>query len=259
MNHLMETLEAPPPNLTSATPPWTLQFWPKVDSTNSRAATLPPWSAVLAGSQTSGRGRNGRTWVSDSGGLWLSAVLPCPAPRSQWAILPLAAGGALLRTLRALGVVEPRLRWPNDVMIGRLKLAGLLVERFAPDSAVIGIGLNVFNQPEFGDPTLAGTTTRLADLTELKCSLLDLTERVLASLRAMHSTLAAGRFHELVDELNHSWGEPRRVSLQLHDGDAPILGVFRGVDALGRVRVDSAATGAAVYDASQVLHFRELA
>lgn len=256
--NLMETLEAPSLKQPPGTPPWTLQYWSKLTSTNTHAAGLPPWSAVLAGVQTNGRGRNGRAWVSDSGGLWLSAVVPCPAPRAQWAILPLAAGWALLRTLRNLGVVEPRLRWPNDVMIGRFKLAGLLVERFEPETAVIGIGLNVFNLPESCEPGLAGLTVRLADLVELKCSLFDLTEQVLGSVRHMHATLGAGGFGEIAAELNEAWGSERRVSVQLHGGSTAIVGVFRGIDELGRVQVDSDEFGSCAYDASHVFQFREI-
>src|SRR5690606_14502638 len=79
---------------------WTLHTTHEIGSTNSAAAKLPAWHAVRDDLQTDGRGRTGRRWVSDEGGLWLSAVVPCPGQRSRWAILPLAAGWAIIGALR---------------------------------------------------------------------------------------------------------------------------------------------------------------
>ncbi len=150
----------------STTPVWHLHNHALVESTNDLAGQLPGWHAVVAARQTSGRGRYRRTWVSDAGGLWLSAVLPTPGPADRWAILPLAAGWALREMLASLGVSGTRLRWPNDLMIGPAKLAGILVERFNPATAVIGIGINYTNDPAAADPDLAGRVTRLADLVQ---------------------------------------------------------------------------------------------
>ena len=69
---------------------WLLEVLPEIDTTNRVAAKLPAWHAVRADTQTAGRGRTGRVWTSDVGGLWLSAVVPCPGPRERWALLPLA-------------------------------------------------------------------------------------------------------------------------------------------------------------------------
>lgn len=255
----METLVlSPATQLAPAAPPWTLQYLPRVDSTNLRAAALPAWSAVLAGAQTAGRGRNGRSWISDSGGVWLSAVVPCPEPRARWAVLPLVAGWALIRSLQELGVAGPRLRWPNDVMVARRKLAGILVERFSSETAVIGIGLNVFNSPEDFDASLAGSTVRLADLVMLRCSLLDVSEAVLGSIRQAYAVLSGGGFSGIVADLNRSWTPASRVTLQLHGGNTLIEGEFLGIDEQGRVRVEASDSGVCVYDASQVQQLREL-
>jgi BirA family biotin operon repressor/biotin-[acetyl-CoA-carboxylase] ligase len=127
---------------------WCIHTAHEIGSTNSAAARLPAWHAVRARVQTDGRGRTGRAWTSGEGGLWLSAVLPCTGNRARWAILPLAAGWAIVAALKELGAHGLRLRWPNDIMAGHRKLAGLLVERYRNDTAVVGIGLNVFNSPE---------------------------------------------------------------------------------------------------------------
>jgi len=96
---------------------------------------------VVADSQTAGRGRLGRSWHSPPGqNLYLSLLLRPALPTRQAAPLTLLAGAALAHTLAEAGA-RPRLRWPNDILVGRRKLAGILVDRFSAESAVVGIGL----------------------------------------------------------------------------------------------------------------------
>lgn len=143
---------------------WTIHEYTEVSSTNLVAANLPPWTAVRADTQSAGRGRFERAWISDRGGLWLSAVVPLEAEAIKLRAVPLAAGLAVCNSLRELGVAQLRLRWPNDILVNDQKLAGLLIDHFVPGLAVIGIGINVQNQPEALEPILKGQTARLADL-----------------------------------------------------------------------------------------------
>lgn len=127
-----------------------------VDSTNERAlASIADGSARhgdvhVADGQSAGRGRLGRSWVSARGeGLYLSIVL-LPARAPNPAALTMAAGLAVLESVRALGVGEARLKWPNDVLARDAKLAGILVESRGLDPArphaVVGVGLNVLQR-----------------------------------------------------------------------------------------------------------------
>jgi len=184
---------------------WTRHEFAEVTSTSLLAAHLPPWSAVSAAVQSAGRGRTGRLWVSDQGGLWLSAVVPTPGDSAAWRLLPLAAGWAVLTTVRDLGVAGARLRWPNDILVGRRKLAGILVDRFGADAAVIGIGLNVTNHPEATDAALAGHVTRLADLLTEWPPLPALVVRLLAALTREHHRLEAGDAGGLCRDLQTAW------------------------------------------------------
>src|SRR5260370_22011770 len=81
---------------------WTLHEYPAVTSTNFIAANLPPWTAVRADIQTNGRGRFQRAWISDRGGLWLSAVVPIQPDAIKRRALPLAVGLAVFDSLRQL-------------------------------------------------------------------------------------------------------------------------------------------------------------
>jgi birA, biotin-[acetyl-CoA-carboxylase] ligase region len=237
---------------------WTLHFAHEIGSTNSAAAKLPAWHAVHARVQTDGRGRTGRRWVSDEGGLWLSAVVPCPGQRSRWSILPLAAGWAIIDALRDLGATDLRLRWPNDIMHGRRKLAGLLVERYTAHTAVIGIGLNVFNHPAATEPALEGVTTRLADLVPGAYTLDDLARTILRSIRRTHTAIRDEGFRLIADQLNLHWSEPRLASITLTGRANTFTGLFHGIDSTGRIRLTTERYGRCTYDASQVSLFREL-
>ena len=261
MSALDHTAESSPADLApeAGFGGWFLEVHPELDTTNRIAATLPAWHAVRADTQTAGRGRTGRVWTSDRGGLWLSAVVPCPGPRERWSTLPLAAGQALISALSGLGVSGLRLRWPNDLLIGTRKLAGLLVERHSPDTAVVGIGVNVFNDPEHAAPALRGATARLADLAPLGArDLDDIAALVLHALARAHARLLAGEFALVAAELNRSWSEPRLVSLLLAGRANPAVGWFLGIVDAGRVRLRDADGAITSHDPTQVALLREL-
>jgi BirA family transcriptional regulator, biotin operon repressor / biotin---[acetyl-CoA-carboxylase] ligase len=114
------------------------------------AAGAADGTVVVADGQPQGRGREGRTWhLAPGRGLALSLVLHQGCDRRQGGTLPLVAGLALARALEALGLVAS-LKWPNDLMAGERKLAGILCEsRRLPagtDAVVIGVGVNVAQQ-----------------------------------------------------------------------------------------------------------------
>jgi len=119
----------------------------KVESTNEYAKKLSPdvpdRTIVVADTQSEGKGRLNREWVSPVGGLWMTILVRTGHPGSFDSILTLATGIAVVRTLKDIGLAAS-LKWPNDIMVGRRKLGGILCE-WAPEthSIVIGIGLNL--------------------------------------------------------------------------------------------------------------------
>ena len=105
-------------------------------------------SCVAANLQTNGRGRRGRTWQAGLGAsLTFSLLWRFQCGASALSGLSLAVGVALVRTLHSFGISQAQLKWPNDVLIGREKLAGILIElqgdMEGPSAAVIGIGINL--------------------------------------------------------------------------------------------------------------------
>jgi BirA family transcriptional regulator, biotin operon repressor / biotin---[acetyl-CoA-carboxylase] ligase len=236
---------------------WTLHEFAEVTSTNSLAAHLPPWTAVRAVVQTAGRGRTDRRWVSDEAGLWLSAVVPTPGGLARWSLLPLAAGWAVLRVVRGLGLPDARLRWPNDILVGRRKLAGILVDRFSQEAAVVGIGLNVGNHPEKTDPALTGEVTCLADLLPRPPEFNALIVQLLAALTGEHQRLESGNAGGLCRDVNGAWHH-RQVQVTLADGPGAINGHLDGVDSSGALLVRDAAGEVRVLPAHRVKLMREI-
>src|SRR5579875_1879015 len=114
------------------------------------AAGAPEGRVLAAEEQTAGRGRLGRSWASVPGGSLTFSVLlrPAEVAGSGRGWLPLLTGGAVATAVRAVAGVEGTLKWPNDVLVGDGKLAGILAEQTPDASAVVvGIGLNVATPP----------------------------------------------------------------------------------------------------------------
>ena len=114
-------------------------------------AGAPDGLVVVADHQTAGRGRLDRTWESPPGtALTFSMLLRPQSPTRAWPWLPLLAGYAVGKALQARGL-DAGVKWPNDVLVGERKVAGILVERLeTPDgpAAVVGVGINAALTPD---------------------------------------------------------------------------------------------------------------
>ena len=127
-----------------------LLFFQEIGSTMDEAgreaeAGADEGTVVVAESQTAGRGRLGRNWVSREGNLYLSVVF---RPTMQaLPLLSILAGVAVTRAIRKTTGLDPRIKWPNDVLIDGKKVAGILAESVVTGNtvshAVVGIGINV--------------------------------------------------------------------------------------------------------------------
>jgi BirA family biotin operon repressor/biotin-[acetyl-CoA-carboxylase] ligase len=123
----------------------------------------PHGAIVTADAQTAGRGRHGRTWASPPGRhLYLSLVVRL-GPGIAVPPLTLAVGVGLCDGLRALGATAAGLKWPNDVLVGGRKLAGVLCES-AGDAVVVGIGVNRDGAAADLPPEVAARAITLAEV-----------------------------------------------------------------------------------------------
>ena len=139
----------------------------QVDSTQTIAFALAERGAtdrtvVVADQQAAGRGRRGRVWQAPARTSLLASILVrSRLPQALLATLSPTTAVATAEALRRVAPLEPRLKWPNDVLVGGRKIAGILLESRAVASAepvlVIGVGINL-GQREF-PPELAGRAT----------------------------------------------------------------------------------------------------
>jgi BirA family biotin operon repressor/biotin-[acetyl-CoA-carboxylase] ligase len=217
----------------------------KVDSTNTVAMHLgeegePHGAVVLAEEQTAGRGRAGRSWLSEkSAGIHCTVLLRPPVPPAHAPLLTLVAGLAARDAAAEELDGIPDIRWPNDLLVGGRKFSGILTEMHAePDRvhyAVIGIGLNV-NQTKM-PPELEGIATSLRMETGKIHSRLELLIRLLRYLdRYYNQFLAEGavpilrRFAEV-----SSYSQGKRV--RITTATETFTGTTAGLESSGVLRV----------------------
>lgn len=225
--------------------PVPLQLMASVDSTNAEA--LRHLSArseqaprlFVAEQQSAGRGRRGRYWHSPYGeNLYLSLLYPVEHSLMLDG-LSLCVGLAVQRALVELGFADARLKWPNDVLVGNAKLAGVLLELVGDPAdrchVVIGVGVNVnMLQDEKSRIDQSWTSLRrirgeLQDRTEILLTLID---QLLRQLDFISGAGFAGIRQEW--ERSHAW-QGRRVRLSA--GSQTVNGVVLGVDERGALRL----------------------
>lgn len=213
-------------------------------------------AVLIAEHQTSGRGRHGRGWsATPRAQITMSvAVSVVDVPVTGWGWLPLATGVAVVDTLAPLlDGIELGLKWPNDVLAGGGKLAGILAEVARP-VVVIGLGLNVTQAPEEidgpGATSLLDLGVAAPDRGELVCGLLrELGRRIVAwrAARGADWGLAA-------DYRARSLTLGARVRAEL-PGGKDVVGTASAIDDHGRLCIETGAD-TVVVSAGDVVHLR---
>jgi len=213
--------------IRTALPDRRIDYYRTIDSTMRIAAGLPTGSIVLAGEQTAGQGRHGHTWHSEpDAGVYCSIVL-APTP-----VLTLAIGLAVVEAITEVTSLVCDLRWPNDVMLGGRKTAGILVQ-LVDGLAIAGIGINV-NHASF-PPDLANEATSLRLQTGREWP----REAIVTALVPAAERFAALPIEEVLDLFTHasSYASGRRVMVHQPEGDGEIYGVTAGLDQAGFLKV----------------------
>ena len=183
----------------------TIVHHPTIGSTNDVALHRVPageheYRVIVADAQTSGRGRRGRAWFSPPGsGLYVSTILmPARArdPERATLLTTIAAGVALVEGVGKATGLTPALKWPNDLYVGRRKLAGILAEG-AGGAVVLGYGINV-GVASF-PPELADRVTSIESELGRAVDRPRVLAESLAALAARYADLLAGRFDAILD------------------------------------------------------------
>lgn len=181
---------------------------------------LPEGAVVIAGEQTQGRGRLGREWVSKKGGIYMSILLkPQMSPETASVITLVAA----MAVRRALGVGS--IKWPNDIVIGKSKVCGILTEVGEGDSLICGIGVNVS-----GTITAEhATALREHGITLRKSTII---ARILSELEVLYDVFLKDGFGALMDEYNEHLANANKTVRLIRNGEETVA-VARGVNENG--------------------------
>lgn len=211
-------------------------FYEETESTNTLAKEMaasgskgPVW--LVAGTQSAGRGRQGRVWTSQPGNLYCSLLFVPALKLADVAPIPFITALAVRDTFLALGA-EPsntQCKWPNDVLLRNKKASGVLIESSASggealDYLVIGIGMNLAHCPDdaiFPATTLANVTGQVVDV---RTAMAELAKNLKARLDAWQ----VGTFAPIREEwTRHAWGlgETRKIQTATESFLATIVGL----------------------------------
>lgn len=196
-------------------------------------------TTVIARHQSTGRGRAGRTWETPPGTALLCSVILRPAlPLAELTPMALLAGDAIATAIRRVSGLNARVKWPNDVLIGERKIAGILIQtRQAPPGVltIVGFGINT------AVPTEALTTGATSLLAEgVNTPPYDVAlDAVMRELEARYRDVLAGRAGEHLERIGQGLamlGE----DVTIRDADRDVRGVILGVDRDGALLIDVA-------------------
>ncbi|MBT2371366.1 bifunctional biotin--[acetyl-CoA-carboxylase] ligase/biotin operon repressor BirA [Pseudomonas fluorescens] len=225
------------------TPAWPVYISDSIDSTNAEALRLVEGGRVapflvLSERQTAGRGRRGRKWVSPfAQNVYYSLVLRIDGGLRQLEGLSLVVGLAVMQALREVGVRGVGLKWPNDVLVGQKKIAGILLELVGDPAdvchVVLGIGINV-NMQKTVEVDQQWTSVQLETGRAVDRNYL--VARIGMQLKAYLDRHQASGFSAIQAEWeqSHLWqGKP----VSLIAGVNQIDGVVLGIDGQGALRL----------------------
>jgi len=204
-----------------------IHLYPEVDSTNLVAVEkiktgAPPFSLIVADSQTEGKGRLGRTWITQAGkALALSWILYPESGRLQSETLGMVSGlapVALAEVLREVYDLEAEIKWPNDVLIEGKKVAGVLVDvrwdGCEVMDVVLGIGVNAARESVPLPDLLNFPAISLEEAAGKEISRLDLLFQIMESLIKWYSRLVETSFIQAWDSMLAFKGQQVRLTTE---------------------------------------------
>jgi BirA family biotin operon repressor/biotin-[acetyl-CoA-carboxylase] ligase len=216
-------------------------------STNSDALQLgrrgaPSGTVVIARSQTGGRGRLGKTWLSPAdSGLYFSLLMRPALEPADLPKITLAAGVALCRAVRPFCHPAPMMKWPNDLLLEGKKCGGILTEsEFGKDPqplVVLGIGLNVSTPPDVFPQELQGKITSLFQHSRGPICRTTLLKGILTAIDTIMTRMEAGDFAAILDEWRSFDATKGRCLTWITTGRQAITGISLGPDNYGRLHI----------------------
>jgi BirA family biotin operon repressor/biotin-[acetyl-CoA-carboxylase] ligase len=215
-----------------------------VGSTNDEAKRLaqegaPEGTVVVATVQTAGRGRRGKVWASPAGNLFLSVVLRPPIAPSGAPPLSPALGLAVALAIEEVAPLAAELKWPNDVMVGGRKVAGILTESVVLGGKLVaviaGFGINVGAELP---PELSGIGTTLSREAGRNVRKEEIQDALLASIAGIYRRFLGTGFASIRSE----WEDRDRLNgrtVAIDAGTRTVRGIARGISDDGALRIET--------------------
>ncbi len=210
-------------------------YFKETESTNitarDMAGSVDEGTVVIAESQTGGRGRLGRKWISPEGGIWLSIILkpriqPVYAPR-----ITILAGVSVARTIRSLGL-PAKIKWPNDVLINGKKVCGVLTEIEAEmdmiDFCVVGIGVDANVDTESFPEEFRESSTSLKKELGHEINRVEFVRQLLSEFEAIYLRFQKEDFLSIIEEwrsMSATIGEWVKITTQTRTVYGEVIGV----------------------------------
>lgn len=224
-----------------------LHFFETIDSTNQKAmecakAGCSHGTLIVAESQKAGRGRRGRSWESEKGnGIYMSLVLRPDLRPENATGLTLVAALAVTKAIEEIVNVLPQIKWPNDVVINKKKVCGILTEMYLEgtkiDSVIVGIGVNVHQK---GFPIeIKDTATSLDRETGAYHSRSRLIEAILLYFENDYEKYRQTGDFSLLQQEYEKYLANKEKQVKVSDPAGEYEGTARGITKTGELIVDT--------------------
>ncbi|MBD3206459.1 biotin--[acetyl-CoA-carboxylase] ligase [Candidatus Bathyarchaeota archaeon] len=224
---------------------WKISHLDELSSTNDIAKELASdgcdeGTVVIAGIQTSGRGRLSRRWISPKGGLWFSIILRPQMLPEESNLLNVLASVSICKVIRNKFNLNTVIKWPNDILIEEKKVCGILIENSVTSGqieySVIGIGINTNIDNSYFSEELNATSLNSEVNREINNE--NLLKHILSEIKLSYDNLRRGEITSLLNE----WVEMNCLigkMVKAYDESRVIVGKAIDVDDSGNLIVNT--------------------
>ncbi len=224
-----------------------IECWRTIDSTNRRAKELASQGAlqgtvVVSREQTVGRGRVKNKWFSPAGGIWFSVILTPQIIPQKASLFNLLASLAVVNGIQKVSAVPLQIKWPNDIYLGKRKLAGILTEISAEmdqvNSIVVGVGINAKVDSSSFPDEIKKTAASLWEETEEELFLPEILGEILNQLELLYQRSEKEGFEGILEEWRgYDLLKGRDISIDTPSGR--VSGKAAGVNSRGALLLES--------------------
>lgn len=222
-----------------------IHIFQEIDSTNIKGMELsnkgsPEGTIILAETQTMGKGRLGRSWISPEGNIYLSVILRPNISPSRATLITLMAAVASASALKKALNISASIKWPNDIIINGKKVGGILTEMNSEmeriNYIVLGIGINVNMNPSILPPDIRVAATTLKEIIGRDLMRIEILSALLKELEVWYKIFLGSGSGPVLDEWRKlSPGLGKRIKVT--SLNRIIEGIAEGIDDYGRLLV----------------------